>query len=243
MEGRRTVRVPESLKLTAKRRMKLTLVLPPGSKKCPVVVFSHGNPVPPHFYDYLARAWQKVGIATLFVHHLPDGGNVRRASAWPIRARDITRVIGLLGKVHGRLDRSRIAVAGHSHGAHAAAALAGAVLFLPKGRKLSLRDRRVCAAVLISSPRNGVMGLRASSRKRIVVPCLEMAGARESRRARSRSEILVAGATHESFIDATLVDDQMKIISRPDRKAQRLTRKLTTDFLVGVFQTPTPKKH
>lgn len=251
MEGRRSVRVPESLRpielrkfrITATRRMNLTLVLPSGTKKCPIVIFSHGNPVPPRFYYYLAHAWGKAGIATLFIHHLPDGENVRRASAWPVRARDISKVIGLLGKVHRRLDRGRVAVAGHSHGAHAAAVVAGAELVLPRGRKLILRDGRVCAAVLISSPPTGTMGLRASSRERMGIPCLEIAGAREGRRGRSRNEILVAGATHESFIDAIQVDDQKRVISRPDRKVQRLTRKLTLDFLAGVFQTPTPKKH
>lgn len=238
------MRVPKMLKplaikafrLSEGRRIDLTLFLPRGRSSCPVVIFSHGNPVPPRFYYYLARAWRRRGIATLFVSHLADGEDVRSPAQWPVRGHDLKRIIPVVGQIHPRLDPSRIAVAGHSHGAHTAAMLAGVPLVLPREgkrrkRKMTMRDPRVKAFIMISPPNPGMLGLRNTGWKQIRKPYLVLVGSRERHQGRYRSMVVIRGAAHSSFIDAMIFDDRGTLTGFQNRRILAETQEFTTGFL------------
>jgi predicted dienelactone hydrolase len=102
------------------------------------------------------------------------------------RPRDISFAIDQMERMHrqegpltGRLDLSRIGVAGHSFGAYTALAVAGEVLVGPRGGTLSFMDPRVQAAIPMSAPvpRNRERLEQAFSAIRI--SCLHMTGTRD----------------------------------------------------------------
>ena len=56
------------------------------------------------------------------------------------------------GALRGRLDLSRVGMAGHSFGAWTTLAVAGEVFVGPGGQEVSLTDPRVKAAIPMSAP-------------------------------------------------------------------------------------------
>jgi predicted dienelactone hydrolase len=138
--------------------------------RLPLVVFSHGLGGSRAGYGHLGRHWAAQGIASLHVQHAgsdraiwtaggPLGLPERLRSAISAenavaRARDVSFAIDrLLGDpvLGARLDRERIAVAGHSFGANTALLVAGAGAATATA-PAALRDPRVRAAVLMSAP-------------------------------------------------------------------------------------------
>lgn len=85
------------------------------------------------------------------------------AAHWRTRVEDMTRILDQLDVIEavvpqllGRLDRSRVAVAGHSMGGHTASLLLGARLTDPHdGIEVDLADPRIKAGVLLAAPGRG----------------------------------------------------------------------------------------
>ncbi|SHN45184.1 alpha/beta hydrolase family protein [Cryptosporangium aurantiacum] len=126
----------------------------------PVLVFSHGFGQSATGYEPLAAFWASHGFVVVQPTHLdsrtlnlpPD--DPRTPSIWRIRVDDLTRSIDGLDVLEaavpglaGRVDRSRIAVAGHSWGAQTASTLLGARVV---GIDEDLSDPRVTAGVLLA---------------------------------------------------------------------------------------------
>jgi predicted dienelactone hydrolase len=158
------------------REVPVRLYLPKGAAAdapLPLVVFSHGLGGSRQGYSYLGRYWASQGIAALHVQHvgsdrriwlgnplglvsrLQDAAQEREAEA---RALDVRFALDqLLASERGaRIDRERIAVAGHSYGANTSLLLAGAQIRRTGQAEgttaASLRDPRIKAAILISAP-------------------------------------------------------------------------------------------
>ena len=82
---------------------------------------------------------------------------------WRSRAEDMTRILDRLDVIEagvpqlaGRLDRSKVAVAGHSLGGHTASLLLGARLTDPRdGTEVNLAEPRIKAGVLLAAPGRG----------------------------------------------------------------------------------------
>ncbi|MGW4403480.1 alpha/beta hydrolase family protein [Nonomuraea sp. NPDC004702] len=135
----------------------------------PVVVLSHGHGWSMDGYAPLADFWAAHGFAVLQPTHLDSrtlalpADDPRTPHIWRIRVEDLKRVIdGLdvlekaLPGLAGRLDRGRVAVAGHSWGAHSASMLLGARILDADGRPgQDLSDPRVTAGVLLALPGTG----------------------------------------------------------------------------------------
>jgi fermentation-respiration switch protein FrsA (DUF1100 family) len=85
----------------------------------PLVVFAHGWNSSPAVYESLLDAWAAAGFLVA-APTFPDSASTLPGSPvsnYPDQARDMSFVItSLLGGVEGPVDRSRIAVAGHSDG-------------------------------------------------------------------------------------------------------------------------------
>jgi predicted dienelactone hydrolase len=85
------------------------------------------------------------------------------AAHWRTRAEDMKRILDRLDALEaavpqlaGRLDRSRVAVAGHSMGGHTASLLLGARLTDPHdGTEVDLAEPRIKAGVLLAAPGRG----------------------------------------------------------------------------------------
>jgi dienelactone hydrolase len=130
----------------------------------PVVVFSHGFGGSMDGYAPLADHWAAHGFVVVQPTHLDSrtlgvpADDPRTPRIWRIRIEDLTRVLDGLDIVEasvpglaGRLDRDRVAVAGHSWGAQSASTLLGARVLGPDGKPgENMSDPRVKAGVLLA---------------------------------------------------------------------------------------------
>jgi dienelactone hydrolase len=130
----------------------------------PVIVFSHGFGWSMDGYLPLADYWAAQGFVVVQPTHLDSRTlglppeDPRTPRIWRIRIEDLTRVLDGLDVLEaavpglaGRLDRDRIAVAGHSWGAQTASALLGARVLGSDGKPgQDMSDPRVKAGVLLA---------------------------------------------------------------------------------------------
>ncbi|MCD0442573.1 hypothetical protein LO763_02905 [Glycomyces sp. A-F 0318] len=135
----------------------------------PVIVFSHGFGSSMDGYAPLADFWAARGFAVLQPTHLDSrtlglpAGDPRTPRIWRIRVEDLKRAIDGLDVLEaavpglaGRLDRARIAVAGHSWGAQTASTLLGARVLDADGVPgEDMSDERAKAGVLLALPGKG----------------------------------------------------------------------------------------
>jgi dienelactone hydrolase len=151
------------------RAVPVRLYWPEGSKPVPLVVFSHGIGGSRRGYSYLGEYFAANGIASLHLQHVGSDRSLWTGSMISLlgrlrvaaqerealeRVRDLSFALDavLAHEEYGkRIDRRRIAAAGHSYGANTAMLAAGASV-LRDGRRLELRDPRVTAALLLSAP-------------------------------------------------------------------------------------------
>ena len=145
----------------------------------PVILLSHGhghsnNLSSLNGYAPLANYWAAHGFAVIQPTHLDsatlglrDSGNPEAPLYWRSRAEDMKRILDQLDAIEaavpqlpGRLDRSKVAVAGHSMGGHTASLLLGARLTDPHdGTDVNLAEPRVKAGVLLAAPGRGCAAL------------------------------------------------------------------------------------
>lgn len=130
----------------------------------PVILLSHGlgfsnNLSSLNGYAPLANFWAAHGFVVIQPTHLDsrtlslDPDSPGAPPHWRSRAEDMTRILDRLDAIEaavpqlsGRLDRSRVAVAGHSMGGHTASLLLGARLTDPlDGTEVNLAEPRIRA--------------------------------------------------------------------------------------------------
>jgi fermentation-respiration switch protein FrsA (DUF1100 family) len=128
-------------------------------------------------YGPLVDFWASHGFAVIQPTHLDSGMLGLREAADPdaplyprSRAEDMRHILDGLDEIEeavpglaGRLDRSRIAVAGHSLGGHTACVLLGMRFVDPiDGSVVDLKDGRVTSGVVLAAPGNGELSEWAS---------------------------------------------------------------------------------
>ena len=120
---------------------------PVTGSELPVILLSHGHGFANNLsslngYAPLANFWAAHGFAVIQPTHLDsatlglrESGDPEAPLYWRSRAEDMTRILDQLDAIEavvprlpGRLDRSKVAVAGHSMGGHTASLLLGARL-------------------------------------------------------------------------------------------------------------------
>lgn len=149
--------------------IELRVSAPLAGNDLPIILFSHGNGQSLHAYGPLANYWAERGFVVIQPTHLDSRAlalakdDPRRPQFWRIRENDLVRILdGLdvietaMSAIKGRMDRSRIAVAGHSWGAQTASMLLGATHSDPEdGSVVSIEGGRVSAGVLLAVPGTG----------------------------------------------------------------------------------------
>ncbi len=211
-----------------------------ASGRLPVMVFSHGVGGSRLGYGYLGRCWAAHGFVTVHpshrerfhaaVHGLENAPPEVRAAmnasiadpaSWQQRPRDVARVIDELGTLQnliptleGRIDGSRIGIAGHSYGAYTTLLCAGARVALA-GAEKDFGETRARAFVALSPPGNGPRGLSERSWETIQRPVLVVTGTLDAgvqgeppewredcfrgMPAGDKTLVVVAGANHAAF--------------------------------------------
>ncbi len=166
--------------------LRVTWPASPGAHA--VVVFSHGLFGSRHGYDPLVQHWASHGYVVVQPSHsdtlegqsaaqIAAGGTLaerlkdpKSVSDWRGRALDVELVLERLPKLAelvpalgARIDASRVAVAGHSFGAHTTELLAGAARALRRNRSApELADARpVCFVVLSPQPSGALFDERS----------------------------------------------------------------------------------
>nr|WP_260333363.1 alpha/beta fold hydrolase [Streptomyces sp. REN17] len=154
--------------------LELRISAPVSGSDLPVVLLSHGQGYSNHLsslngYAPLVNHWAAHGFVVIQPTHLssrtltlpPDTPGA--PLHWRSRAEDMHLVLDRLDAIEdevpqlrGRLDRSKVAVAGHSMGGHTASLLLGARLTDPDdGTVVDLSDPRIKAGVLLAAPGRG----------------------------------------------------------------------------------------
>jgi predicted dienelactone hydrolase len=141
---------------------------PATGHELPIIIFSHGHGSSLDGYGPLADFWAAHGFVVIQPTHLDSRivnlspEDPRTPRIWRFRVEDVKRILDQLEPLEaavpglgGRVDRSRIAAAGHSFGGQTAGILLG--LRVHEGEDLS--DSRVKAGVLLATAGRGGAGL------------------------------------------------------------------------------------
>lgn len=183
-----------------RREVPVLIYLPGGLEElAPVVVFSHGLGGSREGYEYLGRFWASHGYVSVHIQHAgsddavwrdaPKGERMKAlatAASSPTvalhRAKDLPFALDRLTELntdeasalHGRLDLTRIAVAGHSFGAWSALVVGGQRIVSPSGRAMRITDQRVKAILPLSAPVPRGERQRMLAYTEVRVPALHM---------------------------------------------------------------------
>ena len=147
---------------------------PVTGSELPVILLSHGHGPSNNLsslngYAPLANYWAAHGFVVIQPTHLSSRtlrlspGDPEAPLYWRSRAEDMKRILDQLDAIEaavpqllGRLDRSKVAVAGHSMGGHTASLLLGARLTDPHdGTEVNVVEPRIKAGVLLAAPGRG----------------------------------------------------------------------------------------
>ncbi len=154
--------------------LQMRVTAPATGSELPIILLSHGHGPSNHLsslngYAPLASFWAAHGFVVIQPTHLSSrtlnlGSDHPEAPLyWRSRAQDMTHILDQLDTIesavpqlHGRLDRSRVAAAGHSMGGHTISLLLGARLTDPHdGTEVNLAEPRIKAGVLLAAPGRG----------------------------------------------------------------------------------------
>ena len=203
---------------------------PPAATSFPMVVFAHGFDLYPSAYGDLLRAWARAGyIVAAPVFPLTNPGAFGGADESDVIHQPgdvrfvISRLIALADRpsseLYGLVDRSRIAVAGHSDGGETAMAL---------GYDSCCRDPRIRAVIVLAGAQLQVPGGRYASGKGPTL--LAVQGTADTVNPPSRTLALYAAAPRPKFLLWLRGADHLAPFTELG-KYGTIVRRMTVEFL------------
>ena len=245
------------------RTIPVRVWLPSHDRPAPVILFSHGLGGAREGNAYLGRHWSARGFCVVFLQHAGSDEAVWRDLPFPERLpalrkavnlsttldryRDVPAVLDRLeafngeagGPLAGRLDPTRVGIAGHSFGAVTAQGVSGQ---RTADRRMPFTDQRIGAALLMS-PSLPRIGDGATAFGGVAIPWMIMTGTEDdspvgnatpqSRRAvfaalppGEKYELVLFQGEHQAFGDRVLPGSK-----RPrDPNHHRVVLALSTAF-------------
>jgi acetyl esterase/lipase len=149
--------------------LELKVTAPTTGENLPIILYSHGGGTANYLTSYLGAGplvdfWASHGFVVIQPTHLTSKSLQLGSSTpgfplfWESRIKDMKQIIDQLDlievavpAIQGRLDRDRIAVAGHSFGGQTASMLLGADFIDDDGSRVFAPDVRVKAGVLMAT--------------------------------------------------------------------------------------------
>jgi predicted dienelactone hydrolase len=155
--------------------LQLKVSAPATGTALPVILLSHGHGYSNNLsslngYAPLANLWAAQGFVVIQPTHLSSktlshivADHSDAPLFWRSRAEDMTHILDRLDVIEaavpqlaGRIDRSKVAVAGHSLGGFTASLLLGARIADPvTGEPVDLAEPRIKAGILLAAPGRG----------------------------------------------------------------------------------------
>ncbi|MEM9195252.1 MAG: alpha/beta fold hydrolase [Myxococcota bacterium] len=181
------------------RELELRAHYPIGEGPFPLIVFSHGVWGSREHYTAFAQHWASEGYVVILPQHVDDDASMGEGTPfddWPERVGDITATLDELEQLAvrapelaGRIDPSRVGVAGHSFGSYIAQLVAGVQIRTSFGGPATrVADPRV-AAVLVLAPQGPGSQLADDAWDTLEIPVMSMTGSRDYGRLRFGEDV------------------------------------------------------
>ena len=230
--GRFPVRNVETIALKDNLRGTDVLVrvyYPEGAGPFPVIAFSHMNGGNKDMFSEIATHWASHGYVAVHSSHddtgvtmAPNGGGMQPSEQKVRdRLRDVIVVFDALDQIErdvpalaGKLDRQKLAVAGHSYGSFISFIAGGATIDIGGENNANLGDSRVKCILPMSPSGPGDYGLSEASWRNMTIPTLIFNGTNDARAGRpedwrmepyrlspegNKFQIIIEGATHIEY--------------------------------------------
>ncbi len=257
--------IPEGSISAAGRELKISVDYPTRKGPHPLLVFSHSFGGSPRDYIGLSSYWASQGYVVVRPSHgdagrattssrsMQEAWESQGAEDWRARVQDITFLLDQLNvleqtypELQGKIDREKIGVAGHVHGAFTSLLLGGARTF-PGGTTYA--DPRVKAIVAMSPPGPGTSrGLTDQSWAELRTPTLFITGTAEQGASETETAewrrtgynlapagdkwlVVLQDANHSAYTGRMGMPAEVRDFEMPD------TRPGTVD---GPFDNPSP---
>ncbi len=160
--------------------LQVRITAPAIGDELPIIVFSHGFGWSMNAYDPLVDYWASHGFVVVQPTHLDSrtlrlpSDDPRTPHIWRTRVEDLKQILDQLDHIEaaapvlrGRLDRNRIAAAGHSWGGQTVSMLLGARVLDANGQPgEDMSDLRVKAGVLLATTGTGGADLTSFAAER-----------------------------------------------------------------------------
>ena len=207
--------------------MSIRVYYPEGTGPFPVIAFSHSVRGNKDMFSEISNHWASHGYVIIHPSHDDEGVSMTEAGMHPPeqkvrnRLRDIIASLDGLDQIEnqlpalaGKLNRDRLAVAGHSYGSFISMIAGGVTIDIGATSNSNLGDTRVRCIVPLSPSGPGDYGTSEISWRNLSVPALFFNGTDDRRAGRAENwrmepfrlspagnkfEVIIEDATHMSY--------------------------------------------